>query len=404
MTISLLWTFDRWLALPLCLVTRWIDLLFKLSLSEGNEEAPPRTICLAKFAGLGSILNTVPLLCAARRRYPSARIVYLTFARHKELVQRLTPIDERLFIDERSIWTLVHSLYFVTKRLRQLNSCWYLDLQYYTICYFSVLIATLSGASQTIGFIRQSTLRKRRYLSRAVYFNAFQPLQTAFNELARAIGVELCDSAIASEASLTTFSQDQQEVKLHLRRWEKRPKRLLVVNANASAACFERRWPRQSFAKTVSGLLLRIPELGVILTGAAIERDYVEGLRCAIGPHEERVLNLAGMLSQGGLLALLKEADCLLSNDSGPMHAGFALGTPTVSLFGPANPQDHMAQADPEKTIVFYGRVFCSPCIHVIAPPPCGGENACMQLIPVDAVREACLALLNRTPLRGGMS
>lgn len=391
---------DRWFALPLCLITQWMNHSLDVLCAKHQAQAQRRTICLAKFAGMGSILNTVPFLRALRLRYPSAHIVYLTFARHKELVQRLSPVNECLFIEDRSIWSLLSSIYSTSKRLRRLNLSCYVDLQYYTLCYFSVLIAGLSGASEKVGFIRQPSLRKRRFLTRPVYFNAFQPLQEAFNELAHAIGTELCAPALECEASLTTFSQDRKEIRRHLGPWLKPPKRLLVVNANASAACFERRWPRESFAETLSELLRRIPELQVVLTGDAGERDYVEGLRCIIGPHNKRVLNSAGMLSQGGLLALLREADCLLSNDSGPMHAGFALGIPTVALFGPANPQDHVAQADPRKTVIFYKRVFCSPCIHIMSPPPCGGHNACMQLIPVASVRDACLALLTGTALR----
>ncbi len=404
MTTGLLGAIDCWLTLPLCLVVRWVNRGLAPLSGRRGPAARPQTICLAKFAGLGSIINTTPLLRAVRKRYPSGHIVYLTFARHEELVRRLTPVDEGLFIDDRSLWSLARSLYFVARRLKQLAPTCYLDLQYYSVCYFSALVAILSGAPQVVGFIRQPSLAKKRFLTCAVYFNAFQPLQEAFRQIAAAIGCELCASSPAGECSLRIFSKDQEEVKQYLSRREKQPRRLLVVNANASAACLERRWPKESFAETVRGLLRRMSDLHVVLIGAADERGCVEGLRYAIGPDNQRVLNLAGVLSQGGLLALLRQADCLLSNDSGPMHAGFALGTPTVALFGPANPQDHISQADLRKSVIFYAPVFCSPCIHFISPPPCGGDNTCMRLIPVASVREACLALLTGKALRGSLA
>lgn len=396
----LLRAIDFWIALPLCLAARWIDRGLAALYGRRNLAARRQTICLAKFAGLGSIINTVPLLRAVRKRYPSAHIVYLTFARHAELVRHLLQVDEVLCIDERSPWALTYSLYLVAKRLRQLAPSLYLDLQCYTACYFSILVASLSGASQIMGFFQKSNRAKRRFLTRAIYFNAFQPLQEAFRQIAVTIGCELCAAQPVGECSLRIFPKDQEEVARQLSRWEKQPHRLLVVNANASAACFERRWPRDCFAETVSGLLRRIPDLRVVLIGAPDELRYVENLCHMIGAKDQRVLNLAGVLSLGGMLALIKQADCLLSNDSGPMHAGFALGTPTVALFGPANPQNHVSQADPLKTIVFYEPVFCSPCIHFISPAPCRGENTCMKLIPVASVRDACLTLLSGTTLR----
>ncbi len=395
---DLLRAFDRWLALPLCFVARWLNRNATPSARTDIGEAP--TICVAKFAGLGSILNTTPLLRAVRRRYPSARIVYLTFAKHRELVRRMALIDECLYIDDRSIQSLVRSFLLVNRRLHELNVKYYLDLQYYNLCYFSALLAVLCGASRTIGFFRQSNRIKSCFFTQAIYFNSYQPLQRMFREMARAVGGDSCDLVTARERSLVTFPQDHAEIKRLLSSWNNGLERLLVVNANASSVRLERRWPRESFARTASELLVRLPDLRVALIGTDDERDYVEELSLMIGGSDKRVLNLAGMLSLGGLIALLNDADCLLTNDTGPMHAAFALKTPTVALFGPSNPRDQIAQADLQKTIIFYGQVFCSPCVHFISPTPCGGINACMRQISVSSVRAACLALLTGSPPR----
>lgn len=401
MSSRLLDWIDRWCAQSLCVI------IFQISRGLGalrdrrpSVAAPVAAICLSKLAGLGSIINTVPLLRSIRARYPRARIVYVTFARHQELVQRLNLVDEALFIDDRSLASLLGSFWAVAKRLRQLDITLYLDLQYYTICYLPLLMAMISSASQTVGFYRHATRMKKRALDRAVYFNGTQPLPAGFGELGAAIDCELCD-APASECPLTTRAQDWEEVARHLGPWRKATTRLLVINPNASRACLERRWPREDFADTASALLRQLPELRVVLVGSAQERGYVESVRRAIGEEHERVLDLAGVLSLGALLALLKEAHCLLTNDTGPMHLGFACGTPTVALFGPGNPRDHVAQADPNKTIIFYEAIYCSPCIHFISPPPCGGHNVCMRRIPAAAVRNACLTFLKADESRG---
>lgn len=50
-------------------------------------------------------------------------------------------------------------------------------------------------------------------------------------------------------------------------------------------------------------------------------------------------LNLTGNTSLVSLPALLKRADWVISNDSGPMHLAAALGVRTLALFGPTDPR-----------------------------------------------------------------
>lgn len=53
----------------------------------------------------------------------------------------------------------------------------------------------------------------------------------------------------------------------------------------------------------------------------------------------ERFLNLTGQTRIDQLPALLDAADCVVSNDSGPMHLAAALARPLVALFGPTEPE-----------------------------------------------------------------
>jgi heptosyltransferase-1 len=50
-------------------------------------------------------------------------------------------------------------------------------------------------------------------------------------------------------------------------------------------------------------------------------------------------LNLTGNTSLMSLPALIKRADWVISNDSGPMHLAAALGVRTLGLFGPTDPR-----------------------------------------------------------------
>lgn len=54
---------------------------------------------------------------------------------------------------------------------------------------------------------------------------------------------------------------------------------------------------------------------------------------------DERWINLTGQTGIAQLPELLNAANCVVSNDSGPMHLAAALGRPLVALFGPTEPE-----------------------------------------------------------------
>jgi heptosyltransferase I len=54
---------------------------------------------------------------------------------------------------------------------------------------------------------------------------------------------------------------------------------------------------------------------------------------------DQRLINLTGQTGIDQLPELLNAADCVVSNDSGPMHLAAALGRPLVTLFGPTAPE-----------------------------------------------------------------
>jgi heptosyltransferase-2 len=69
--------------------------------------------------------------------------------------------------------------------------------------------------------------------------------------------------------------------------------------------------------------------------GGPGETALAQEIAAVAGPH---VRDLTGTDLRNAILAL-KAADAALTNDSGLMHVAAALGTPTVGLFGPTDPQ-----------------------------------------------------------------
>jgi heptosyltransferase-1 len=64
------------------------------------------------------------------------------------------------------------------------------------------------------------------------------------------------------------------------------------------------------------------------------EDDLAAAVRDAAGSAEPLLYNAP----LGQLMALLRNAECVVGGDTGPLHLGIAVGTAAVALFGPTDP------------------------------------------------------------------
>ncbi len=126
--------------------------------------------------------------------------------------------------------------------------------------------------------------------------------------------------------------------------------------------------------------------LRFVLIGAAPDREVCEKATAALGG---RALNLAGTLDLLETGALLKNCRMLISNDSGPMHLGVAVGTPTVAIFGPTNAERYGPRGEAHRIV--WHREPCNPCKF----PECG-RDSCIGDIPPEAITAAADELLKK--------
>ena len=94
-------------------------------------------------------------------------------------------------------------------------------------------------------------------------------------------------------------------------------------------------WPLDHFAEAAR-MLHQERQAELHILGGAGDHDTAEELRRLAGVP---MRNHCGEYDIAHSCGLLARMDCLLTNDSGPMHLAAALGTPCVALFGPTSPE-----------------------------------------------------------------
>jgi ADP-heptose:LPS heptosyltransferase len=132
----------------------------------------------------------------------------------------------------------------------------------------------------------------------------------------------------------------------------------------------------------------------VVVTGAPEERALGETLasKTRTAP---RVL--IGQTSLMELACVIKRCDAFLTHDSFALHVAAAVGTPTVALFGPTDPQRHLPATFTGQVVK--KDVFCSPCYSATCRTL---THACMKRIGVEEVLTAALTLLADAELASG--
>jgi ADP-heptose:LPS heptosyltransferase len=122
-----------------------------------------------------------------------------------------------------------------------------------------------------------------------------------------------------------------------------------------------KRWPIESFAALADGLVERYGAK-VVLTGKGEEEQQLVAETLRLMRRRESAANACDRFRVGELIALLRRAALTVSNDTSVMHLAAVVGTPVVAFFGPTSPLQY-GPLFPERHLVFYDDLFCSPCI-----------------------------------------
>ena len=159
---------------------------------------------------------------------------------------------------------------------------------------------------------------------------------------------------------------------------EKYPK--VVINATATNQM--KVWDINNFARIIE-YLSNHKNAQVVFIGAPSDKAIYEEIKY----NEElkiKPINLCGEVTIKDSLALLKEVDLLIGNDSGNLHMASSVCTPVIGLYGPMPFEKWKAIG--EKNILLKADLPCMPCS---LKGKCQNDKACMKSITVEQVKEA---------------
>src|SRR5260370_8875966 len=280
---------------------------------------PDQRFLVVRLGSLGDIVHTFPAGAGLRQAYPDGEIVWLAPPRWKGLVESSGLATDIWETETRSFGSLRE----IIRRIRKKQFTAAID---YQGLWKYAALPFLGGVLRRIGFSSETI---REFGVPILYTDRVCCTQTHIadqnGELSRGAGAR---NGVVPVVLVVPSIQEAFVLQL-LRGFGIERYVVLSPAGGWGSKC----WPPDRY-------------------GALCKRIYVDlGMRCVLnlGPGEERLVSaikaasgdadpIAYNGSLGQLMALLRDAVCIVGGATGARHLAVALGTPAVAIFGPTDP------------------------------------------------------------------
>jgi ADP-heptose:LPS heptosyltransferase len=259
------------------------------------------------------------------------------------------------------------------------------------------------GIGTHVGFVRTNGDPKWRLLSYPVAFRESDSMWKSFLRLAKVLYTDLPEGppSIQFHGSPESRSWAAEWWHSHVGGDDRIA---VAMHVGCGPGMDFKRWPLSRFLALADRINSRWRDPAVILTGTALEQDLIREFREGFRGTAIDASNL-GSIEKTALI--LKRCHLLVSNDTGVMHLGAAMGTPTVGLFG-ATSEVQWAPLGKHATCVRDTSLRCSPCVNNylnLMPLACTNSivGQCMTDIAAESVEAAIERVLEAMKYRLSM-
>jgi lipopolysaccharide heptosyltransferase I len=300
-----------------------------------------QNLLIIKPSSLGDIVLALPALTALRKSFPDAKISWLVRPEFAPLLENHPDLTDLIIFDRRLLgkaWFHLGaftSLLSFFRLLRQKEFDAVIDLQG---LFRTASLAWLTRCKKRFGIARARELAHFFYTNKVEqdadcihlvdYY--LKIIKTITDSEAHPHFVFPRDSSAADSVSGLLASHNI-----------KTDNYAVFVPGSVHA---DKCWPTQRFAALADKISPQF-NLPVVATGTESENDIVENIKNLA---DVSIANLTGKTSLTELVALLKTAKLVVTNDTGPGHIAAALGVPLVMIFGRSNPARVAPYARPQ--------------------------------------------------------
>lgn len=324
----------------------------------------PKKIIIIKPSSLGDVVHSLPFLNAVKTCFPRAEIHWV-IAKGLEGLLEGHPMINKLWIINKDAWKKIKQAKSTIKEIKELfmqlkkeKFDIVIDLQ--GLLRSGILTAATS-APVRVGFAEAREGSSFFYTHKVEggrnihavdrYLKIAHFLGCDINDVCFPLPLSFNSSPVTRHSSLS----EDYAVIVPGARWKTKI------------------WPPEKFGELSSKLPLRTVAVG--------GKGDIDAANEIVNLSKGNAISLAGKTDLKELIEVMRGAQFVVSNDSGPMHIAAALGIPVFAIFGPTDP----IKTGPygEGHTVIREDISCAPCLKRTCD-----DLKCMKNLPVENVYE----------------
>jgi len=345
----------------------------------------PQRILLIRPDHIGDMLLAIPAIRALKSSRPRMEIHVLAGPWAAGVLTHVQDVDVVLTIefpgfhrgeDKQSLTAPYQQLIRVSRQLRQIGYGAAIVLR--PDHWWGAMLAHAAGIRQRIGYDLPDVVS---FLTHAVPHQHEHVIRQNLRLVERWTG-PIADEDVPYHYDV--LHEDSRYVSEYLTDFGLAAQhRLLCIHPGSGA--WAKQWENSRWAQ-VADVLHEQLDLTILYTGTSSEHSLIKSIQNRM---RHKAFNVAGDFSLSQLAALYKRSAAVIGVDSGPLHLAAAVHTPTVTLFGPADPVEFAPWGDRNQHVVLASTIACQPCRVLDWGDDDPENHPCMRDIPVAAVLEA---------------
>jgi heptosyltransferase-1 len=280
---------------------------------------PDPRFLIVRLGSLGDIVHTFPAVAALRQSFPAAQIAWLTHPRWESLIAGSDLATEIWATETRS----AKSIREIVGRIRAAKFTTAID---YQGLWKSAALPLFGGIAKRIGFSSETI---REWGVPGLYTDRVRCVTTHIADQNGELSQRAGASTTVAPFTLQISPQDDAFVCRLLKDSGIDQYILLSPGGGWRSKC----WPPERFGQLCQQLRDSF-DLRCVLNYGPGEDDLVQSIKTNSGTADP----VAYSGPMGKLMALARNAICIVGGDTGPLHLAIALGTPSVSIYGPTDP------------------------------------------------------------------
>ncbi len=275
-------------------------------------------ILLINLQGIGDIIETTPLLTEIKKHYPNTQIDYLCYQENGALLENDVRINNLI---KRQKEGIINNDFL--KTLKQIRKNKYDLVINIFPAQHSALLTVLSNASYKLGNL-YSTASTSNNLKVKRTAKTWDVRENCKN-IAEQLQIQLADP-------YQPTLQIPKEIEKRINKETKEKKYILL---NPQAQWVAKQWPNENWQELIKIILKEKKQYTIAIIGTKADKERTELLLSPF-QKEKRIENWCGKYTIQELAARIKQAEVMITTDTGPMH--IALATKTIGLFGCTDP------------------------------------------------------------------